>query len=96
MLSASDHIEFSLKNPKAADELLDEADIKINSLSDLPKRFQLVDDTILASWGIRFIIVKGYLAFYVVSEEDKRVTIVRFLFQKSNWIAILQQGFPRV
>lgn len=96
MLSASDHTEFSLKNPKAADELLDETDIKISSLADSPKRFQLVDDPVLASWGIRFIIIKGYLAFYVISEEDKRVTIVRFLFQKSNWIAILRQGFPLV
>ncbi len=93
MLSASYHIEFSFKNPKAADELLDEADITINSLADFPKRFQLVDDPILASWGIRFVIIKNHLAFYVISEEDKRVIIVRFLFQKSNWIAILRQGF---
>ena len=34
LLRASDHIEFILKNPKAADELLDEADAQINSLAD--------------------------------------------------------------
>lgn len=89
---AADHIEFVLKNPKAADDLLDEAEKQINSLSDFPEKFRLVDDPILSSWGIRFVIVNGYLAFYTISEESKTVIIVRFLFQKSNWNAILRQG----
>lgn len=89
---AADHIEFVLKNPKAADGLLDEAEKQINSLSDFPEKFRLVDDPILSSWGIRFVIVNGYLAFYTISEESKTVIIVRFLLQKSNWNAILRQG----
>lgn len=89
---AADHIEFVLKNPKAADDLLDEAEKQINSLADFPEKFRLVDDPILSSWGIRFVIVNGYLAFYTISEERKTVIIVRFLFQKSNWNAILHQG----
>ncbi len=94
MINASDHIEFVLKNPKAADDLLDEAERQIYSLADFPEKFKLVDDPVLASWGIRFVIVNGYLAFYVISKELNQVTIVRFLFRKSNWTAILRQGFP--
>ena len=93
MLNASDHIEFVLKNPKAADDLWDEAERKIYSLADFPEKFKLVDDPVLASWGVRFIVVNGYLAFYVISKELNQVTVVRFLFQKSNWTAILRQGF---
>jgi plasmid stabilization system protein ParE len=96
LLRAADHIEFVLKNPKAADDLLDEAEKQINSLSDFPKKCRLVDDPVLASWGIRFVIVNGYLAFYVISEEEHAVIVVRFLFQKSNWNAILRQGFSLV
>jgi plasmid stabilization system protein ParE len=96
LIRAADHIEFNLKNPKAADDLLDEAEKQINSLSDFPEKFRLVDDPVLASWGIRFVIVKGYLAFYTISEEDNRVIVVRFLFQKSNWNAILRQGFSLI
>ena len=96
MINASDHIEFVLKNPKAADDLLDEAELKINSLADFPEKFKLVDDPVLASWGIHFVVVNGYLAFYVISEKTKQVTVVRFLFQKSNWSAILRQGFSLV
>ncbi len=90
---AADHIEFVLKNPQAADDLIDEAEKQIGSLAEFPKRFQLVDDPVLSSWEIRFVIVNGYLAFYTVSEEDNTVYVVRFLFQKSDWKTILQQGF---
>lgn len=96
LIHAADHIEFVLKNPKAADDLLDEAEKQINSLSDFPKKFRLVDDPVLASWGIRFVIINGYLAFYTISEEETLVIVIRFLFQKSNWNAILRQGFSLV
>ena len=96
IIRAADHIEFNLKNPKAADDLLNDAEKQINSLSEFPENHRLADDSVLASWGIRFIIVNGYLAFYTISEEDNRVIIVRFLFQKSNWNAILRQGFSLV
>ena len=35
LISAADHIEFVLKNPKAADDLLDETDAQINSLVNI-------------------------------------------------------------
>jgi toxin ParE1/3/4 len=92
LLNASDHIEFVLKNPKAADDLIHEAEKQIISLTDFPEKYKLVNDTVLASWGIRFVIVNGYLAFYTISQNTKQVIIVRFLFQKSNWNSILRQG----
>lgn len=96
IMNAADYIEFSLKNPEAAEHLLNVAAEQINSLSDLPQRFRLVDDPVLASWNIRFIMINNYLAFYTIDEEKELVTIVRFLHQKSNWSAILRQGFPLV
>jgi len=96
LIRAADHIEFVLKNPKAADDLLNEAEKQINSLSDFPKKFRLVDDPVLASWGIRFVIVNGYLAFYIISEEENLIIVVRFLFQKSNWNVILRQSFSLI
>lgn len=92
LLSAADHIEFVLKNPKAADELLDEAQAQINSLHEFPERCKVVDDPVLNSWGIRYIIIKNYLAFFIIDETKKEVNVIRFLFQKSNWKSILRQG----
>lgn len=96
MANASDHIEFVLKNPKAADDLLDEAELKINALSLFPAKFPLVEDPLLSSWGIRYTQVKNYLAFYVISEEEQKVIVVRFLYVKSNWGFILKHGFSRI
>lgn len=96
LLNAVDYIEFVLKNPKAADELLDEAEKRINSLADFPEKFRLVDDTVLSSWGIRFIMVDNYLAFYIIDDKKNMVIIVRFLYQKSDWNAILHQGISLI
>ncbi len=96
IMSAADYIEFTLKNPSAADNLLDEAEAQIRSLSELPKKFCLVDDPILASWGIRYVIIKNYLAFYSIDEKKHTVIIVRFLYQKSNWNSILRKGFSLI
>ncbi len=96
MANAADYIEFALKNPSAADHLLDEADAKLSALSSFPKQFPLVDDILLNSWGIHFTQVKNYLAFYGISEENHTVTIVRFLYEKSNWKSILKHGFSLI
>lgn len=96
IMGAADHIEFNFKNPAAADHLLDVVNEQMNALSDMPQKFRLVDDPILSSWGIRFVIVNHYLAFYTIDEEKQMVIIVRFLFQKSNWNAILRRGFPLI
>ena len=96
IMRAVDYIEFTLKYPDATNNLLDIATEQINSLSDLPQKFQLVDDPVLANWGIRFVIINHYLAFYTIDEEKQIVIIIRFLYQKSNWTSILRQGFPLI
>ena len=55
---ALDYIEFSLKNPQAADSLLDEAEAAMSSLDYMPERYALVDDKLLSAWGIRYIQIK--------------------------------------
>lgn len=91
---AADYIEFVLKNPKAADALLEETDQKINALLPFPQEHPIVEDKLLAAWGIRFTQIKNYLAFYVI--EENQVTVIRFLYAKSDWISILKVGFPLV
>ena len=68
-MRAADYIEFTLKNPDAADNLLDAATGQISSLAGLPQKFRLVDDPVLASWDTRFVIINNYLAFYTIDEK---------------------------
>jgi addiction module RelE/StbE family toxin len=92
LISAADYIEYNLKNPQAANELLSKATELILGLSDFPQRYEIVNDPILRGWEIRFIQINNYLAFYTVSEKDKMVYIVRFLYGKRDWLSILQGG----
>ena len=72
IMRAADYIEFTLRNPDAADNLLDAATEQIGSLADLPQKFRLVDDPVLASWGIRFVIINNVniriMFLYVVTQ----------------------------
>lgn len=92
MNETADYIDLVLMNPKAADDLMDEAYERISSLALFPEKHQLTGDPVLDAWGIRFIAVKNYLAFYVVSEEERIVYIVRFLFCRRDWITVLRKG----
>lgn len=89
---AADYIEFSLKNQLASDSLIGEAEEILSGLSHMPERFALVDDKLLTAWGIRFVQVKNYLAFYTVSQEANTVYVLRFLYGKSDWMSILRSG----
>ena len=90
---AADYIEYVLLNPDAADRLLEAATERITTLTQFAERNALVDDPVLKAWGIRVIQVNNYLAFYVISEEESRVYVVRILYGKRDWIGILKQGF---
>ena len=46
IMRAVDYIEFTLKNPQAADNLLDAVTKQIGTLSDFPQKFRLVDDPV--------------------------------------------------
>ena len=90
--NAANYIEFALKNRQAAETLLDMVEEKIKSIATFPERFAVIEDALLSSWGIRFITVKNYLAFYLIDETTSTVHIVRFLYGKRNWVSILKQG----
>lgn len=90
---SADYIEFVLLNPQAADDLLDTVEETLPTLAQYAQRYALVDDPVLRAWGIRFVQIKNYLAFYTISEEEQKVYIVRFLYGKRNWISILKNGF---
>lgn len=91
LVGAADNIEFTLKNPSAADNLLDKAEEKISELSSFPEVHAVVDDPVLSAWGIRFTVINNYLAFFTILGDT--VYVIRFLYGKRDWISILKQGF---
>ena len=89
--SAADYIEYTLLNAKAAGELITAVEETLAGLSDMPQRHMTVSDEVLAAWGIRFIQIKNYLAFYIIDEDKHIVHVVRFLYGKRNWQSVLRR-----
>ena len=87
----TDYIDYVLLNPQASDHLLDLLDHEIRYLTDYPYSHQLVSDTFLNSQGIRFITVGNNIAFYIIDESSRLVTIIRFLYGKRDWLTILRE-----
>ena len=89
--SSYNYIKYQLEAPMAANNLKKEIKEKINKIKENPKIRPLVQDKYLASLGYRLINVKNYMIFYIIGEDDKHLKIVRFLYNKRNWINILKE-----
>ena len=59
------------------------------SLSQIPYRCPLVDDERLAAMGYRCLPTKSYLAFFVIDEQMKTVSVERILYARRDWLHIL-------
>ena len=88
---AARYIKYTLHNPSASDNLLDDISAEIRKLEDNPFICAVVDDPVLNSIGIRFRVIGNYLLFYIVSDQTKTISILRFLYGKMNWQSILGQ-----
>lgn len=88
--SAVRYISDTLMNKEAANNLLDEVNIKIDLLSEQPYINPLVHDSFLASNGFRIQSVNNYMAFYIIHEETKTVSIIRFQHSRRDWISLLK------
>ncbi|MBR1560953.1 MAG: type II toxin-antitoxin system RelE/ParE family toxin [Clostridia bacterium] len=87
---AADYIEYELKNPQAAVDLMEAVYEAVSTLTENPARNPLVGDAVLKAWGMRFIRVKNYLVFYTVDADALRVDVIRVLYAKRNWMSILR------
>ena len=89
--SCYDYIKDTLKNPKAADDLIAKIIDKLNKIRENPKIRPLVRDEYLAGLGYRLITVKNYMIFYIIGEDNKHLKIIRFLYCKRDWMTILKE-----
>ena len=89
--SSYDYINDTLKNPKAAYNLIVNITNKLLKIRENPKIRPLVRDEYLASLGYRLINVKNYMIFYIIDEDNKYLKIVRFLYCKRDWINLLKE-----
>jgi len=88
---AVEYIDTELQNRVAAENFLDDIEKSIFSLANMPMRYPLVADKVLARQGFRFFPVNNYFVFYIVRKNTKTVVIERVLYKRRNWATILKE-----
>lgn len=83
------YIANELREPSIAQKLVGKIKEAVMSLSEMPARYSLVADKRLAMQEIRKITVDNYIVFYVISEKDATVTVVRILYGRRDWVNLL-------
>ena len=90
ILSTVKYISGELKAPKAANNLLDEIEKHEKILEKTPNIYPKVPDDYLAVKGIRFVIIRNYLMFFTIDENEKKVNVIRFLYGRRDWKNLLK------
>ena len=89
LLGIAHYITDELRAPAGASRLVVKIREAVMSLSKLPTRHPLVADERLALQGIRKIPVDNYIIFYLISQMDETVTVIRILNGSRNWVNLL-------
>ena len=82
------YIRRTLQNPAAADRLKDEIKKAYKKIKDMPFIYPIVPDDYLGALGFRFTMIKNFMLFYIV--EENQINIIRFLYGHRDWIPVLQ------
>lgn len=85
----NEYILDELLEPVIAKKLVGKTKEAVMSLDKLPIRHALVKDESLATQGIRKLIVENYIVFYVISEKDETVTVIRIIYGRRDWQHLL-------
>ncbi|MBS3969460.1 MAG: type II toxin-antitoxin system RelE/ParE family toxin [Clostridia bacterium] len=87
--ATSRYIAEELKDPATAKKLVAKIREAVMSLSDLPTRHALVSNERFAALGIRKLPVENLIVFYVISDKDMAVKVVRILYGRRDWEQLL-------
>lgn len=83
------YIAKELLEPSIAERTINKISGAIITLEEFPYRNALVAEERLAKRGIRKIIIDNYIAYYIVEENLKKVTVIRILYGKRDWMNLL-------
>lgn len=80
------YIKNNLNEPAIANKYAKIIREEIQTLEYSPQKFAVIDDDNIKDLNIRKLIIKNYIAFYRVNEENRVVNVERILYGASNWI----------
>ena len=83
------YISENLAAPNAAKSFYDNVRFCYNNISTNPYMYAVCDDLLLKVKKYRKAVIKNYLMFYQVDEENKTIYICRFIYGRRNYTDLL-------
>ncbi len=91
MLNIVRYIKQDLFSPEAANNLIEQLQKSINSLSQMPQRFSLVDEEPWRTEGIRKIVVKNFLIYFWIDEINEKVQVIGVIYGRRDQLTELSK-----
>lgn len=87
---AFDYIANELMNPDAASAFADELEEKLEEICKTPKAGRPVHNPYLKRDDIRRVLVKNYIAYYLIDEEEGKIVVLRVVYNRRDQDKILK------
>lgn len=79
------YIKYELLEPIIAEKYSKLIKNELNSLEYQPQKFSIIDYDIIKKYNFRKLIIKNYIAFYRINEDEKIVNVERILYNGTDW-----------
>ena len=87
---AFDYIAGDLVNPDAASAFADELEEKLEEICKTPKAGRPVHNPYLKRDDVRRVLVKNYIAYYLIDEEEANIVVLRVVYSRRDQDKILK------
>lgn len=78
------YIGYELLEPNIAEKCAELIKNELNSLGYQPQKFAIIDYDIVKKYNFRKLIIKNYIAFYRINENEKIVNVERILYGETD------------
>ena len=79
------YIKNKLLEPNIAEIYAELIKDEFNILKYNPQKFAIIDYDLLKKYKFRKLIIKNYIAFYRINEDEKIVNVERILYSATDW-----------
>ena len=79
------YIKYKLLESNIAERYAELIKNEINTLKYNPQKFAIINYDIIKQYKFRKLIIKNYIVFYRINEDEKIVNIERILHGTTDW-----------
>ena len=79
-----EYIAEVLSNPDAAGALADALEEKFEEICTVPKLGRIIDNEFAMRDDVRIVHVKNYLVYYFIDDVEKKIIVIRVIYNRRN------------